>query len=131
MLSVMETRMRKTQQCRRRLAQRELRRTSTIGMHRWKMAPLEMSRPSSTGIGKVRKMRRLKAFWPDDDAWLPATVARKPENGLIRIAWEADGSFSDVPLDFVRRPASAGKPAARTAAQKLSGGKRAPQQGDS
>jgi hypothetical protein len=51
-----------------------------------------------------RAKDRVDAYWPDDDTWLTATVAAINADGTLGIAWADDGSLSDVPLDYERRP---------------------------
>lgn len=43
----------------------------------------------------------VDGYWPDDDTWLPATVAEIYDDGSLRIIWE-DSSQSDVPADYIR-----------------------------
>jgi ATP-dependent RNA helicase DHX36 len=45
----------------------------------------------------------VEGYWPDDDEWLPAVLSALHEDGSYRIVWDADGSESDVPNDYVRR----------------------------
>jgi len=49
----------------------------------------------------------VEAYWPDDDTWLAASLLAKRGDGTLSIAWEEDGSVSEVPADYVR-PSSPG-----------------------
>mmetsp|Transcript_37356 Transcript_37356/g.115181 ORF Transcript_37356/g.115181 Transcript_37356/m.115181 type:complete len:746 (-) Transcript_37356:60-2297(-) len=55
----------------------------------------------------------VEGYWPDDDAWLPATIQVEHEDGTLTITWDQDGSQSDVPADYVRKAADAGRPVKR------------------
>jgi len=44
----------------------------------------------------------VEAYWPDDDTWLAASLLAKRGDGTLSIAWEEDGSVSEVPADYVR-----------------------------
>uniref|UniRef100_A0A7S4SDP3 Decapping nuclease n=1 Tax=Alexandrium monilatum TaxID=311494 RepID=A0A7S4SDP3_9DINO len=48
----------------------------------------------------------VEGYWPDEDAWLPARVAKAMPDGLLTLEWAEDGSLSDVPPDYVRRPSA-------------------------
>lgn len=50
----------------------------------------------------------VKAYWPDDDEWMDATIIEQYEDGSWHISWSADGSESDVPADYVRRVGGGG-----------------------
>lgn len=51
----------------------------------------------------------IEAYWPDDDTWLPATLSEVYDDGTsYKIVWTSDGSESDVPADYVRRPPGSG-----------------------
>lgn len=45
-----------------------------------------------------------ECYWPEDDAWLPATVERVLATGDFIVSWSEDGSESEVPADYLRRP---------------------------
>ncbi|CAJ1339362.1 unnamed protein product [Effrenium voratum] len=45
----------------------------------------------------------VEAYWPDEEKWLPAEISAVHQDGYA-ITW--DGSMSDVPADYVRKPAS-------------------------
>jgi len=44
----------------------------------------------------------IEAYWPDDDMWLAASLLARHGDGTLSIAWEEDGSVSEVPADYVR-----------------------------
>mmetsp|Transcript_63983 Transcript_63983/g.187178 ORF Transcript_63983/g.187178 Transcript_63983/m.187178 type:complete len:741 (+) Transcript_63983:82-2304(+) len=46
----------------------------------------------------------VEAYWPEDDVWMPATIVTVGIDGSMTIAWDEDGSHSDVPADYVRDP---------------------------
>lgn len=45
---------------------------------------------------------QIEAYWPDLDTWLPATLIQVEEDGSFSITWEEDGSYSQLPSDYVR-----------------------------
>merc|ERR1712232_1272111 len=51
----------------------------------------------------------VKAYWPDDDVWLPARVVTVLPGGDVRIRWLADGTQSVVPGDYVEWPSGCRK----------------------
>jgi len=44
----------------------------------------------------------IEAYWPDDNMWLAASLLARHGDVSLSIAWEEDGSVSEVPIDYVR-----------------------------
>lgn len=48
-------------------------------------------------------MMKVEAYWPDDDAWLPAKIIKVQKDGSYDVSWDEDGSESTVPATYVRQ----------------------------
>lgn len=46
----------------------------------------------------------VEGYWTDSEMWLPARVTDVLAGGSLTLSWREDGSLSDVPADYARRP---------------------------
>eukprot|EP00927_Polykrikos_kofoidii_P071857 TRINITY_DN68055_c0_g1_i1.p1 TRINITY_DN68055_c0_g1~~TRINITY_DN68055_c0_g1_i1.p1 ORF type:complete len:455 (+),score=115.58 TRINITY_DN68055_c0_g1_i1:80-1444(+) len=59
------------------------------------------------GRTPVAKGEHVEAYWPEDGTWLSAKVRAVRADGSATVLWD-DGSQSEVPADYVRRPTKNG-----------------------
>mmetsp|Transcript_25236 Transcript_25236/g.58790 ORF Transcript_25236/g.58790 Transcript_25236/m.58790 type:complete len:712 (-) Transcript_25236:59-2194(-) len=77
-------------------------------------AEAEEAIPENEPICVVVAGDAVEAYWPDDNTWLPATVDTIHPDGSLTVAWDQDGSLSEVPADYVRSlPSSDEEPPAK------------------
>mmetsp|Transcript_40199 Transcript_40199/g.116096 ORF Transcript_40199/g.116096 Transcript_40199/m.116096 type:complete len:614 (-) Transcript_40199:27-1868(-) len=69
--------------------------------------PLEQAGEGAAAGEAPAEGEEVEGYWPEDGAWLPARVAERAAEGLVTLEWLEDGTLSDVPADYVRRPRSA------------------------
>merc|ERR1711920_975203 len=64
------------------------------------------SNPHNGGSNPVATLQEraagdpVECYWPDGDAWLPATVLKAGHSCIV--TWDEDESHSEVPHDYLR-----------------------------
>jgi len=64
--------------------------------------PIDVTVSGEAEVKIVSVGERAEGYWPDTDEWLPVVVQGYSSNDTLQIVWDADGSASTVPSDYVR-----------------------------